>query len=71
MGPNMGPTSAERGPLLLLLLLLPLLLLLLLLLLLPLLLLLLLLLPLLSKINELYLTVSTIIKLPKLQSNAC
>jgi hypothetical protein len=61
MGPNMGPTSAERGPLLLLLLLLPLLLLLLLLLLLPLL----------SKINELYLTVSTIIKLPKLQSNAC
>jgi hypothetical protein len=60
MGPNMGPTSAERGPLLLLLLLLPLLLLLLLLLL-----------PLLSKINELYLTVSTIIKLPKLQSNAC
>jgi hypothetical protein len=55
----MGPTSAERGPLLLLLLL-PLLLLLLLLLL-----------PLLSKINELYLTVSTIIKLPKLQSNAC
>ena len=67
MGPNMGPTSAERGPPLLLLLL-PLLLLLLLLL--PLLLLPLLL-PLLGKINELYLTVSTIIKLPRLQSNAC